>query len=347
MKKLIGVAALLWTSIQLVKAHPPSIAYIVVDGQTGRVLGSMNAKRPQQPASLTKKMTLLLLFEALKKGKITLQTRFPVSEFATQQIPCKLNLQVGEMIPVETLIRALVTHSANDVAVVIAEGVCGSIDAFVSRMNQRAKDLGMNQTHFKNPSGVPNNQQYSTARDMIMLAQALYRDFPEYCHYFKLKGFQYNNRFFKNHNGLLNRVEGLDGIKTGYVAKAGFCISTTAVRYTRNNQPIRLFGVFLGGKTASHRDKVAESILEAHFQKLGAFSSNTFHSELDQILPFSSSKKSSRQSKISKIKPNRPSPLPKPTKIIRTSFTTSPASSQKRLPEGWVNPSSSYTRPKH
>ena len=247
-----------------------SLAYIVVNGKNGHVLAAHQADRLQQPASLTKKMTLRLLFEALRRKTISLRTRFKVPPQATVQIPSKLGLQAGQSISVKDLIHALVIKSANDAAYVVATGLCGQMETFVARMNQRAKQLGMLQTHFQNPAGTPDDRQYSTAKDMVRLAQSLYRDFPEYCHYFQLRGFHYNRRFYKSHNHLLGRVPGLDGIKTGYVAKAGFCISTSAVRYQVNGQPVRLFAVFLGGQTAHLRDQQAQLILEEQFQKLGA-----------------------------------------------------------------------------
>jgi D-alanyl-D-alanine carboxypeptidase len=183
--------------LSLTNAFANNFAYIVVEEKSGKVLASHRADELRPPASLTKKMTLYLIFEALRAGKISLQTKFSISRRATVQEPCKLGLREGQIINVKDIIYALVTRSANDAAIVIAEGLCGSVEKFVSLMNQKAKALGMSYTHFYNTSGLPSysssgmldRSQVTTARDMMILAKALYRDFPKEYSYFKIKQF--------------------------------------------------------------------------------------------------------------------------------------------------------------
>lgn len=251
---------------------PNKYAAIVIDGNTGKVLHAENAYERRHPASLTKKMTLYLIFEALQSGKITLNTRFPVSLLATKQAPSKLGLRAGESISVEAIIKGLVTKSANDAAVVVAEGLSGSLSKFVQVMNKKAKELGMNSTEFYNSTGLPDRRQITTAMDMAILAQALYQDFPQHYHYFRTKSFSYLGVSHRNHNHMLGKVEGLDGIKTGFICASGFNISTSAIRYDVKNKPRRLFAVVMGGSSWRSRDKRAAELLETNFRKIGAIS---------------------------------------------------------------------------
>lgn len=253
-------------------AHAAKYAAVVVDGATGKVLHAENAHERRHPASLAKKMTLYLVFEALKAGRINLNTHFKTSPLAERQIPCKLSLRRGDTISVESIIKGMVTKSANDASVVIAEGLAGNLGSFAQLMNKKAKQLGMKSTQFFNPSGVPDSRQITTAMDMAILAQALYRDFPEYCHYFKTKRFSYLGVSHNNHNHMLGKFPGLDGIKTGFVCASGFSISTSAVRYDANNNPRRLFAVVMGGENRHVRDRRAAQLLEANFRKIGAHS---------------------------------------------------------------------------
>ncbi len=253
-------------------ATPNRYAAVVVDGATGKILHAENAYEQRHPASLVKKMALYLIFKSLKAGKITLTTHFKVSHLAARQIPCKLGLRPGNTINVEAIIKGMVTKSANDASVVVAEGIAGSLSKFVELMNKQAKELGMNSTRFFNASGVPDSRQITTAMDMAILAQALYHDFPEYCHYFQTKRFSYLGVSHNNHNHMLGKFPGLDGIKTGFVNASGFNISTSAVRYDANNKPRRLFAIVMGGTNRHNRDKRAAQLLEASFRKIGAYS---------------------------------------------------------------------------
>ncbi|NBR40845.1 MAG: D-alanyl-D-alanine carboxypeptidase, partial [Alphaproteobacteria bacterium] len=197
-------------------------ASIVVNENTGEVMYSRNADKQLYPASLTKIMTLYMLFEALDNGQVRMDTKMKVSKLAASRSPSKLGLKPGSYITVENAIMALITKSANDVATVVSEHLAKSERAFAKKMTRKAHALGMSRTTFRNASGLPHSQQKSTARDMAKLAIAIRRDFPHYFHLFKTKSFEYNGRRFKNHNTLLSSYSGTDGIKTGYINASGF-----------------------------------------------------------------------------------------------------------------------------
>lgn len=240
-------------------------ASIVVDADSGRVLYARNADTPSQPASLTKMMTLYMLFEAMEKGKANLKTRMPASSRAVGQPPTKLGLRQGDSITVEDAIKALVTRSANDVAVVVAEFLGGTEVNFASMMTRRARDLGMNNTTFRNASGLPNSGQVSTVRDMAALSIALRRDHPQYYHFFGVTSFDWAGRTIRTHNHVLRQYAGADGLKTGYVNASGFNLATSARRNGRS-----LVGVVFGGKTAGWRDRHMMTLLDDGFQRATA-----------------------------------------------------------------------------
>ncbi len=195
--------------------YNPPYASIVVDVNSGRVLQATNADAPRFPASVTKVMTLYMLFEQIERGRMKLDTPLPVSSFAARQAPSKIGFDPGETIEVEDAIKALVTKSANDVAVVVAEAIGGDQDTFAQMMTRRARALGMNNTTFRNASGLPNPEQVTTARDLTILGRAIHDHFPKYWRYFQTRNFEYAGRNYRNHNKLLGRVDGVDGIKTG------------------------------------------------------------------------------------------------------------------------------------
>lgn len=237
-------------------------ASIVIDAESGRVLYARNADTPSQPASLTKMMTLYMLFEAMEKGKANLKTRMPASARAAGQPPTKLGLRQGDSITVEDAIKALVTKSANDVAVVVAEFLGGTEINFAAMMTRRARDLGMANTTFRNASGLPNSGQVSTVRDMAALSVALRRDHPQYYHFFAVTSFEWGGRTIRTHNHVLRQYDGADGLKTGYVNASGFNLATSARRNGRS-----LVGVVFGGKTAGWRDRHMMSLLDDGFQQ--------------------------------------------------------------------------------
>ncbi|MGN6462317.1 MAG: D-alanyl-D-alanine carboxypeptidase family protein, partial [Pseudolabrys sp.] len=204
------------------RAYTPPNSSLVVDANTGAVLQNTNGDALRHPASLTKIMTLYLLFERLEAGKISLASELRVSAHAAAQSPSKLNLSPGDTIDVESAIKAVVTNSANDVAVVIAENLGGDEPSFARLMTQKARALGMKNTTYYTASGLPNDEQWTTARDQVTLGRAIQERFPRYYRYVSTRTFVYEGRPMRNHNPLLGRVEGMDGIKTGYVNASGF-----------------------------------------------------------------------------------------------------------------------------
>lgn len=235
-------------------------ASLVVDATTGEILHADNANRRLHPASLTKLMTVYLMFEAVTSGRWTMDTRLEVSERAAARPASKLNLPAGGTIPVETAIRALVVKSANDVATAVAENLAGTEESFARLMTLRARQLGMQDTVFRNASGLHDAQQVSTARDIAILAIALMRHYPQYYGYFKLGDFWFDGTRITGHNRLLGSYPGAEGMKTGYIRAAGFNLVTSAQRGGR-----RLIGVVFGGRTARSRDQHMVELLDRSF----------------------------------------------------------------------------------
>jgi D-alanyl-D-alanine carboxypeptidase len=233
-------------------------ADIVVDAKTGRVLHATNADAPRHPASLTKMMTLYILFEELERGRVSMDTQLKVSQHASLQSPTKLGLRPGQTISVSDAIHGLVTQSANDAAVTIAENIAGSEDDFARRMTQTAHRIGMSNSRFYNASGLPNSEQYTTARDMVTLGRALQERFPEQYKVFQTRSFAYRGRVYGNHNHLLGAIDGIDGIKTGYTEASGFNLVTSVHR----DGHFVVAAVF-GGSSAGSRDAKMMRLLEA------------------------------------------------------------------------------------
>lgn len=245
-------------------ASPASARYasLVIDEESGQVLHAANADTRRYPASLTKVMTLYMTFEALKSGQLSMDSKLPVSARAAGMPPSKLGLRQGEHIAVRDAVLALVTRSANDAAVVVAEALAGTEINFAREMTKRAHALGMTNTTFRNASGLPNNGQISTARDMATLARRIRADHPEYMHLFTQQSFTYKGRTHRNHNNLLSRYAGTDGLKTGYINASGFNLVTTVERDGR-----RLIGVVFGGRTAQSRDQHMVKLLDTSFER--------------------------------------------------------------------------------
>ena len=239
--------------------YVPPYAAIVLDANSGNVLHAAKADELRHPASLTKIMTLYLLFERLDAGKFRLDSQLAVSEHASVQAPTKLGLKPGQSIEVEDAIRGLVTKSANDAAVVIAEAIGGSEHDFAEMMTLKAHAIGMNRTVYRNASGLPNDEQVTTARDQALLGRAIQERFPRYYRYFATPSFTYHGETMRNHNKLLGHVEGMDGIKTGYTEASGFNL-VASVR--RNNKHI--VSVVLGGTSAGARDARMRSLIEEY-----------------------------------------------------------------------------------
>ena len=253
------IFAFMSTSSQSLAAAPVS-ASIVVDEASGQVLSQSNADVLTYPASLTKMMTLYLTFEALQKGKITLGQALPVSANAASQPPTKLGLYPGETITVSLLIRGMIIKSANDAAMVMGEALGGSVEGFAQKMNAKAQALGMTRTLFRNPNGLPDPNQHTTARDLSRLAAALYRDFPQYYPLFSETRFTFHGRIYLTHNRFMLNYPGADGLKTGYIRASGFNLAASASRNGR-----RVIGVVLGGRSPSLRDAQMWSLFDQGF----------------------------------------------------------------------------------
>ncbi len=236
---------------------------IVIDAETGAVLDQDNADRVLRPASLTKIMTLMMVFEAMDQGKLSPQSRLRVSQRAAGQAPSKIGLPAGSTITVENAIYSLVTKSANDISVVIAESLGGSESAFARQMTLKAREIGMSRTVFKNASGLPNSEQVSTPRDMAKLARHILQTYPHHYHYFGKRSFTINGRTHTNHNRLMQSYAGMDGFKTGYTVASGFNLVASARRDGR-----RVIGVVFGGRTSVSRNNHMAELLDRGFAEL-------------------------------------------------------------------------------
>lgn len=260
-----AIAALLVALLAFGFASPAAAAEkasIVVDLQSGKVLEASDPDSPRFPASLTKVMTLYLLFQDVEAGRVRMSDKATVSAWAARQPPSKLGLKEGTEIAIGDAVKALVTKSANDMAVVVAERLEGSVEAFATRMTATARALGMSRTTFRNASGLPDPEQQTTARDLALLGTAIQQHFPEHYKLFSTRSFRYGNKNYRNHNRLLGRVEGIDGIKTGYTRASGYNLLTSFRRDGRH-----LVAVVLGHRTGRMRDKFMQGLITASLPK--------------------------------------------------------------------------------
>ncbi len=255
----VGASATVFSPVALAEKY----AALVMDADTGEILHERNADDARYPASLTKVMTLYLLFDAINAGEVSLTDKMTVSRNASKQPPSNLKLAAGSKIKVEDAILALVTKSANDVAVVVAEHLAGTERAFAGKMTEKARDLGLENTTFKNASGLPNTSQVTTAHDLALLADSLLEQHAQYYHYFENKKFNWGRMVYKNHNELIDEVDGVDGIKTGYTRASGFNLMTSAERDGH-----RVIAVMLGGATSKSRNEHVKALVEAAFATL-------------------------------------------------------------------------------
>ncbi|CAD5254773.1 D-alanyl-D-alanine carboxypeptidase [Bosea sp. 62] len=239
--------------------YAPPYAAMVVDAKSGRTLHAVNEDAPRIPASLTKVMTLYMLFEQMERGRFTMNSELKVSAYAASQPPTKLGLRAGSTIEVEDAIKSMITLSANDSSVVVAENIAGSEEAFAEQMTRKARSLGMDSTRFYNPHGLPNSPpNITTARDLTILARAIQERFPRYFPLFQTRSFQYGSRTIRGHNRLLGRIEGVDGIKTGYTRASGFNLMTSAKSEGR-----QIVSIVLGGRSGASRDKIMSDLVLA------------------------------------------------------------------------------------
>lgn len=246
-------------------APPPGPATkysaLVVDVSSGETLYQVNATAVRYPASLTKMMTLYLLFEALEQGRVSKATEIPVSSFASRQPPSKIGVKTGQTIDVESAILALTVKSGNDCAVAVAEYLGGTEAQFAAQMTAQARALGMTGTVFRNASGLPDPEQHTTARDMAILGMALRSRFPQHFHYFSERDFAFRGKVVRGHNDMLGRVDGVDGIKTGYIRASGYNIVTSVQRGSR-----RLIIVVMGADSARARNAHVEELIEKYMR---------------------------------------------------------------------------------
>jgi len=249
--------------LAVAKTAPERFAAIAVVEATGEVLHARHANAPRHPASLTKVMTLYMVFEAIENGELGWDDRLRVSDKAARTRPTKLGLKAGSTISVENAVRAIVTKSANDVAVVLAERLGGGEARFATMMTKKAKALGLHNSRYVNASGLPDKRQVTTARDMALLAYRIHHDFPQNYRYFSLSKLVWNNRDLHNHNTLLGRVKGVDGLKTGFTNQSGYNIAVTAERDSQ-----RLIVVVFGGSSGEQRDAYATKLMERAFDEL-------------------------------------------------------------------------------
>jgi D-alanyl-D-alanine carboxypeptidase len=256
--------------------YRPPYAAIVIDDKSGVVLHEASADEPRHPASLTKIMTLYLLFEQLEAGKLKLETPLPVTRKASLQNPTKLGLKSDQTIKVEDAILGLVTKSANDAAVVVAESVAGSEEEFAARMTLKARALGMSGTTYVNASGLPAEAQITTARDQALLGRAIQHRFPVYYRYFATPSFRYKGAEMRNHNNLLGNVKGVDGIKTGYTDASGYNLTSSVRRDEKH-----IVAVVLGGKSNGARDARMRQLIEEHIVRAAAMRTAPIVAEVD------------------------------------------------------------------
>ncbi len=256
----IGLALAFLLPLSRSAAAAPTNAAIVIDAASGQILLQSNADAQTYPASLTKMMTLYLLFDAMRKGELKLDQPLPVSVNAAGMPATNLALSAGDSITVATAIQAMIIRSANDVAVVVAEALSGSEVAFAQKMNAKALALGMTHTVFRNANGLPDPQQHTTAHDIAILALALHRDFPQYYSYFIQPRFNFRGRTYITHNRFMLHYPGADGLKTGYIHLSGYNLAASAVRNGR-----RLVAVIMGGRSPSMRDAAMWALLDQGF----------------------------------------------------------------------------------
>ena len=306
-------------------SYSPPYSDIVVDANSGAVLHSTSPDALRHPASLTKIMTLYMLFEQLEAGKIKLRTELPVSAHAAAQAPSKLGLQPGQSITAEEAIRATVTKSANDVAAVIAEAIGGDEDTFSKLMTAKARAIGMQSTVYKNASGLPNDAQITTARDQALLGRAIQDRFPQYYGFFSTTRFSFRGKSISGHNRLLGRVEGVDGIKTGYTNASGFNLVTSMKRSGR-----QVVAVVLGGRTGSSRDARMRELITEYVQVASVKRTAPVLAEATTAEPKRGIAQRIASAVVTparaEVTPTAAVPLPRPTPVATLPLPAAPAS---------------------
>lgn len=277
---LLVVMSMFFGGVGRAEANPRYAAF-VIDAKTGQVLFSRYADEPRYPASLTKMMTLYLVFEALADGRIAMSSRIPISAKAAAEVPTKIGLPAGSTIGVEDAIEALVTKSANDISTAIAEFLGGSEKNFARIMTNKARQIGMKSTTFRNAHGLPDNEQKTTARDMAILGIALREHFPQYYDYFSAESAVVAGKRYGNHNNLLGRVKGVDGIKTGYIRASGFNLVSSVQTGGRS-----IVAVVMGGRTSRTRDAHMVELIDKYLPRASKGSSGPLLAARGSSAPF-------------------------------------------------------------
>ena len=281
--------------------YTPPYAAMVVDAKTGRTLHAVNEDAARIPASLTKVMTLYMLFEQMERGRFSMDSELKVSSYAASQPPTKLGLRAGSTIAVEDAIKSMITLSANDSSVVVAENIAGSEEAFADQMTRKARSLGMSSTRFYNPHGLPHSPpNLTTARDLTILARAIQERFPKYYPMFSTRAFQYGSRTIRGHNRLLGKVEGVDGIKTGYTRASGFNLMTSAKSEGRH-----IVSVVLGGRSGASRDKIMTDLVLASLPRAST-------SGRASVMTAEAPEPEERPRSIQQVAAAEPAPIPVP-----------------------------------
>lgn len=328
--------ALLAIGLSLSVAAPANAsskhAAIVIDANTGKTLHESSADQLRYPASLTKMMTIYMLFEGLASGKLKKSTRIPVSAYAAGRPPSKLGLKAGQSVTVETAIYALVTKSANDVASAVGEYLGGSEEGFGRIATAKARALGMSRTTFRNPHGLPNPAQVTTARDMARLGMALREHYPQYYGVFSTRSFTYGKRRMGNHNRLLGKVEGVDGIKTGYTRASGFNLVSSVKSGNR-----RIVAVVLGGKSGASRNAEMAALIRKYMPKASSGSKGQLIART-KATPLTVA--SAKQPVIASAKPKAAIPVPveKPVEIAAVPVARSEQTVVSKAPVPLVDP---------
>lgn len=300
---IVAIAFLCMLVASISPAMAAKDAAMVIDANTGRVLFNDDGDAQRYPASLTKMMTLYLTFELIEKGRLSYSDKIRISAQAAAQPPSKLGLDAGDTISVRNAVLALVTKSANDIAVALAEHIAGSEANFARLMTSKARALGMTKTTFRNASGLPNSEQVTTARDMITLALYLQNEFPSHYKVFSTHRFSYAGKSYRNHNTLLRRYRGTDGIKTGYTRASGFNLVSSVHRGGKH-----LVAAVFGGKTAGRRNARMRTLLDRSFIKA---SSRRTRPRLTRPQLIAQPRQAKRRPVVSKLAPSQPPPLPR------------------------------------
>ncbi len=262
MKKLLIAFSFCVAILSLSTSAEAGSAQLLLDARTGEVLASENPDALNHPASLTKMMTIYMVLDAIHAGKLSWDSPVPFSKYASARPPTKLRVKAGDSITVKEAVLSMIVLSANDVATAVGEKLGGSEEGFAALMTRKARSLGMMNTTFFNASGLPHDQQFTTARDMSTLGVALMRDFPRDYELFATKSFAFRGRTINGHNNLMYRYKGMDGIKTGYTNASGFNLVSAVESNGR-----RIVGVVMGGRTAASRDKLMEKLIDANIKK--------------------------------------------------------------------------------